>query len=131
MAKGIEKVVGKFCVQTLVYWGNPQSDGYGGFTYDAAVELKCRWEDKAEVMLSVDGKEFTCNASVLLSDTDVELQGYMWLGTLSELNAITGVQITKPITIKDAYIIRRFDRIPMVMKTDEFVRTAYLFYYGK
>lgn len=129
-AKGIEKVSVRFCVQDCVYWGNPIDDGYGGFTFDDPVEIKCRWEDKQEVMLYVSGKEFTTNASVLLTQ-DVANEGYLWLGTLVELNAIPNVVITKPITIPQAYIIRRFDKIPMVRKTDEFVRTAYLFYYGK
>ena len=47
--KGIEKVAKRFCVETAVYWGNPQNDGYGGFTFDTPVEIKCRWEEKSEV----------------------------------------------------------------------------------
>lgn len=128
--KGIEKTVARFCVQTCVYWGNPVDDGYGSFTYDAPVERACRWEDKQELMLYVAGKEFTTNASVLVTE-DVVNEGYMWLGTLAELNAIPNIDTSKPITIPQAYIIRRFDKIPMVRKTDEFVRTAYLYYYGK
>ena len=126
----IEKLEAKFTVQDLVYWGNPVDDGYGSFTFDDPVEIKCRWEYKSEVMLYAEGKQFTTNASVMVNQ-DVDLQGYMWLGTLSELQAIPDIDINAPITIKNAYIIRRFDKIPMVFKTDDFFRTAYLYYYGK
>lgn len=130
MAKGIEKVAVRFCVEVAVYWGNPQNDGYGGWTFDAPVEIPCRWENKSENMFGPDGREFTCNSSVLLTQ-DVDLEGYLWRGSLADLQAIPDVKIDKPITIDEAYLIRRFDRIPMVRKNDEFVRTAYLYYYGQ
>lgn len=130
MARGIEKVAEKFAVETFVYWGNPVDDGYGGFTFDAPVEMKCRWENKREIMLDQAGREFTCNASLLLVDIDVELEGRCYRGTIQEL-VDAGEDINKPVGIKEVYMVRRFDRIPMVRKNDEFVRTAYLFYYGK
>jgi hypothetical protein len=129
MAKGIEKVSVKFCVETAVYWGNPVNDGYGFFTFDAPVERACRWENKSEVIVTQDGREFTCNASLLLTE-DVDLQGFMWRGTLADL-AAQGHSGKLPIAIPEAYMIRRFDRIPMVKKNDEFVRMCWLYYYGK
>lgn len=132
--KGIEKVEQRFCVETAVYWGNPQDNGYGGFTWDAPIELippnGVRWENVREIMLDQAGREFTCNSSVLLTQ-DVDLEGYMFRGTLADLALLPDVDINNPISIAEAYMIRRFDRIPMVRKNDEFVRTAYLFYYGK
>lgn len=134
MAKGIEKVVAKFCVETAVYWGNPQNDGYGGFSFDDPVEILCRWENKIElnigwVSTGHPGNIELSKASVLVTQ-DLDLNGVLWKGTLDELEAQYGEDV-KPITIKDAYAIHRFDKIPMVFKTDEFVRTAWLYDQGK
>jgi hypothetical protein len=130
--KGIEKVAKRFCVETAVYWGNPQNDGYGGFTFDTPVEIKCRWEEKSEVNIGWFSTGFPGNlllskASVLVLQ-DLDLQGYLYRGTLASLS---GYDTSKPKAISNAYIIHRFDRIPMVRKTDEFVRTAWLYDQGK
>lgn len=134
MAKGIEKIAAKFCVQDCVYWGNPQNDGYGGKTYDPPIEIKCRWEDKMEVdigWLSTGhpGNIQVTKASVMVLQ-DLDTNGYLWLGTLAELNALYS-DTSDPKLIKEAWAIHRFDRVPMVFKTDEFVRTAYLYPQGK
>lgn len=130
MAKGIEKVTARFCVETAVYWGNPQNDGYGGFAFDTPVEIPCRWENKSEVNIGWlssghPGNSFECKASVLVTQ-DVDLQGYLFLGTLSDIDIALN-----PIDIQGAYPIHRFDKIPMVRKKDEFVRTAWLYDQGK
>jgi hypothetical protein len=131
--KGIERVAQRFCVQTCVYWGNPQNDGYGHFTYDDPVEILCRWEDTNEVNLGWFSSGFPGN--ILLSKSnvmvlqDVDLQGYLYLGTLSDIDS--SYDTSKPITIPGAYLIHRFDKIPMVRKTDEFVRIAWLYDQGK
>lgn len=134
MTKGIEKIAAKFCVETAVYWGNPQNDGYGGFTFDTPREILCRWENKTQVDIGWFSTGFPanlliCKASVLVTE-DLDLEGYMYLGTIAGLQAL-GADTTNPISIVNAYIIRRFDKIPMVFKTDEFVRTAWLYEQGK
>jgi hypothetical protein len=131
--KGIEKVAKRFCVQTAVYWGNPQNDGFGAFTFDTPVEIKCRWEDKAEVNIGWLSTGFPSNlilskASVLVLQ-DVNLQGYLYLGSLNDFDS--SYDISNPMNIHGAYIIHRFDKIPMVRKTDEFVRIAWLYDQGK
>jgi len=130
--KGIEKVEARFCVQTCVYWGSPVNDGYGGFTFADPVEILCRWEDKTEVDIGWfssgnPGNALATKASVLVIQ-DLDLQGYMYLGTLADLTASNK---TNPLTKAGAYVIHRFDKIPMVRKTDEFVRTAWLYDQGK
>jgi hypothetical protein len=130
--KGIEKVEAKFCVQTCVYWGNPQNDGYGSFTFDAPVEILCRWEEKNEVDIGWFSSGYPANillskASVMIIQ-DLDLNGFLYLGSLSDL---TEENKTNPLTKSGAYVIHRFDKIPMVRKTDEFVRTAWLYDQGK
>ena len=130
--KGIEKVEARFCVQTCVYWGSPVNNGYGGFTFADPVEILCRWEDKTEVDIGWfssgnPGNALATKASVLVIQ-DLDLQGYMYLGTLADLTTATE---TNPLSKAGAYVIQRFDKIPMVRKTDEFVRIAWLYDQGK
>jgi len=134
MAKGIEKIVAKFCVETAVYWGNPVNDGYGGFTYDTPVEIDCRWENKTEMDIGWLSTGFPGNirlskAPVLVTE-DLDLNGVLWRGTLDTLNDIYD-DISNPKIISEAYAIHRVDKIPMVFKTDEFVRTVWLYDQGK
>ena len=134
MAKGIEKIVEKFCVETAVYWGNPVNDGYGGFTYATPVEIDCRWENKTEMDIGWLSTGFPGNirlskASVLVTE-DLDLNGVLWRGTLDTLND-TYDDISDPKIISEAYAIHRVDKIPMVFKTDEFVRTVWLYDQGK
>lgn len=130
--KGIEKVAKRFCVETAVYWGTPQNDGYGGFTYADPVEILCRWEEKTEVDIGwfstgFPGNLFLSKASVMVLQ-DLDVQGMLYHGTLASLSAY---DTSKPIEIPGAYTIHRFDKIPMARKTDEFVRTAWLYDQGK
>ena len=47
---GLISVLERQYKQDAVYWGNPQSDGSGGYTFDDPVEIKCRWEDIKQVV---------------------------------------------------------------------------------
>lgn len=122
----IENVVKKFTVQTCVYWGNPVEDGYGGFTFDAAVEIACRWDEKQELKVGFDGNEFHSQAVVLVN-IDVDRQGYLFNGTLADLAAYN---TSKPKGIPFAFIIQQFEKIPAPRKNDDFVRTAFLYNQG-
>jgi hypothetical protein len=133
MARGIERVAARFCVQTAVYWGNPVNDGYGGFTFDDPVEIDCRWENINEVNLGWFSTGFPGNillskSSVMVTQ-DLDLQGYLYLGSLSDFDSAE--DISNPIDVTGAYQIHRFDKIPMVRKTNEFVRIAWLYDQGK
>jgi hypothetical protein len=119
---GIEKFLLKISVQTAVYWANPTDDGYGGITYDDPVEISVRWENKTKLITTADGQEYTCLAEVIINQ-DVDVNGYLYLGTLDDL---TVSEQADPKTADSAYRIRRFDKIPMIKKTDEFVRKVYL-----
>jgi hypothetical protein len=127
MAKGIERIIAKFCVQTCVYWGNPVKTTFG-FTFDDPVEIKCRWEDVTEIDIKITGNIALSKGSVLVTQ-DLDRFGYLYLGTLDDFDS--SVDLEKPINIPNANIIHRFDKIPMVMKTDEFVRIAWLYDQGK
>lgn len=120
---GITKFIKKVCVQTAVYWGNSQPDGYGGTTFDTAVEIKCRWEDKLRVVADKNGKEYHQRAELLVTQ-DVDVEGWLYLGTLNDFDS--DVDITNPVGIQGAYQIMGVDKSPLIRSTTEFVRTVFL-----
>lgn len=118
----IEDVVSRFCVQTAVYWGNPTKDGYGGYTYDEPVEISCRWEQEVDVYTPRQGVQYFSNAKVMVTQ-DLDVEGYLYLGSLSDLDPNDE---RDPEKINGAYKIAIISKIPMVKKTDDFVRIIYL-----
>ena len=122
MAKPIEKFLRKLSVQTAVYWGTPVNDGYGGYTYAAPVEIAVRWEGSTKVITTSKGMEYVSRAEVIVNQ-DVDEEGYLYLGTLSDL---TEAQKADPKLVNGAWKIIRFDKIPMIFKTDEFIRRVFL-----
>ena len=124
---GIEKFIEKVTVQTAVYWGSPQNDGYGGFTFADPVELSppangVRWVDKIQVVVASDGSEVTSDSEILVNQ-DLDLDGYLFLGKLSDL---TNDEKADPMKVNGARLVLSKSKIPMVRSTTEFVRMVYL-----
>lgn len=107
--------------QTVVYWGNPANDGYGGRTFDDPVELDCRWSDKQDLFIDIDGQEKRSEAVVWV-ESDVVVGGYLYLGDLDDLSS---AEEADPFEVTNAFEIRRFEKVPSV-KADQFVRKAWL-----
>lgn len=123
MAKPIEKVIEKhICVQTAVYWGSPTRTASGGVTFADPVEIYCRWDGSDAVIRLKDGSEYVCDAEVMVTQ-DVVRDGYLYLGSLDDLESS---EMDDPKSIEGAYPIRKFEKTPVIKKTDEFIRTAYL-----
>lgn len=118
----IERFIKTVCVQTAVYWGSPVNDGYGKFSFADPVEIPVRWEDKTEVLMSAFGMEQITDANILVT-TDKDLHGYVWLGNLS---ALTEEQKADPMLISGSREIIAFEKIPMIKKTNDFVRKIYV-----
>jgi len=124
---GIESVIRKFCVQTAVYWGNPKESGMGGFTFDNPVELTppasgVRWEEKTQLVATGRGAEEVSDAEILVCQ-DLDIDGYLYLGNLSDL---TAEEKADPTQVEGARQIMSRSKIPMVFSTTEFVRKVYL-----
>ncbi len=117
---GISALINRICKQTCVYWGSPVKSVSGGYTFDFPEEIPCRWEKKTKVMKDNNGREFISKAQVILLQ-DVDLQGYLFLGILNDLESDFRVPIGK----KDCYQIKGFDKIPGISGND-FKRVAYL-----
>lgn len=116
----------KNCTQTAVYWASPTPDGKGGMTYADPVEISCRWEDRVEVvaMAGEDRKGIEeVSKAVVYVLQDVAEQGMLYLGTLDDLDSD---EEDAPETIDGAYRIKRFDKIPRLGSTTEFMRKAYI-----
>jgi len=128
----IEEVVKLFTKQKCVYWGNPVSDNKGGYTFDAPIEIDCRWEDKQELKEDYNGNKFSSQSTVLVNQ-DIERRSYLANNTLVGLQAIAtekGYDINNPRDFPDVFIVRQFEETPMVFANDDFVRVAFTFDQG-
>ena len=128
----IEDVVKLFTKQKCCYWANPVSDNNGGYTFNAPIEIDCRWDDKQELKTGFWGNKFASQASVLVN-IDLDRRSYLWNGTLVQLQAeatANGYNINNPREFPTAFIVEQFEKIPMVFADDDFCRTAYLFDQG-
>ena len=130
---GIETFIKQICKQTAVYWGNPVSDGYGGYAYDDPVEIDCRWSDEQQLFESDDGSQLVSKAIVHLTE-DVDMDGLLYLGTLDDLEDLyddseedsSGVWYDPQIIETGLCIIKKFTKTPSLRLITEFVRKAYL-----
>ncbi|MCK4858882.1 MAG: hypothetical protein KAT58_12990 [candidate division Zixibacteria bacterium] len=107
--------------QTAVYWGNPQSDGYGGRTFDDAVELDVRWQDRQELFVDAQGREQISRAVAYVA-TDLDIGGYLYLGELADLSS---AEEGDPLSVSTAYEIRAISKTPDI-GADRFARKVWL-----
>ena len=101
--------------QTLTYWAPLANTGYGKRGYAAPVTIDGRWEDRQELFIDPAGEEKLSHAKAFAND-DVELNGYLYLGTSAAAD---------PTSVDGALEIRQFKKIPSV-DADEFLRTIWL-----
>ena len=106
--------------QVAVYWANSVEDGYGGRTFDAPVEIDCRWEQKQELFIDASGRESVSKAVVFVGQ-DIAPGEYLFLGALDDLPSAP-TPMDADVT---AYEIRGFSKIPNIRATD-YERKAWL-----
>jgi hypothetical protein len=106
--------------QTAVYWGNPITNGRGGFTWDDPVEIVCRWSDSGKMLESADGKQFVAISEVQVNQ-DLDVDGMLLLLSLDDLDS---GNYDDPVNA-GAISIKQFDKIPTI-KANRFYRKAYL-----
>lgn len=120
----LEKLSAKFCVQTAVYWGSPENDGRGKKTFADPIDIKVTWSEKGELVTDKNGKEVQAQITCLVLQ-DLDYEGQMCLSSVAELEAVYS-DISNPYDIDNTFEIISKTKIPMVFKTDDFVRTVYL-----
>lgn len=101
--------------QTATYWGSPEPDGYGSYTFDTPITLMVRWEDVSEVVQGANGESINSRSTVYVGQ-DVDVEGYLYLGTSSA---------TDPTEVDGAYRIRSFSKVPN-LRASKYLRKAYL-----
>lgn len=116
------KFIASVTVQTAIYWGAPKPSGYGGYTYAAAVEIPCRWDEQIELVRAANGEEVVSKAQLLLTQ-DVDEGGIVRLGYLADL---TPAEIADPSIAEDTWKIISVSKNPLFQSDDEFVRMAYV-----
>lgn len=119
---GIENTIAKLCSQTAIYWGTPVRDSYNNITYDSPVEIPCRWQDIQQFITDKKGDQTTSMAMVYVTQ-DVDEEGVLYLGNLNDLSS---EQETDPNLLDKAYKIKRFEKIPSLHSSSEFLRKVYL-----
>jgi hypothetical protein len=106
--------------QNAVYWAPDEADDFGVEAVGTPVDIDCRWEDVAEQYISPDNT-VDVSKSKIYADRDIEVGGYLLLGTVAGLADASA----HPRTIPEAGIVRRFEKLPN-LKASQFLRTATL-----
>ncbi len=119
MSRALLKFIESVCVQRAWYWAGEAKvpDGFGGFTYDEPTLIKCRWDDKTELIRAANGEQVVSRAQILVID-DLEV------GATVQLFANEEEPPAAPSTL--GYDILRIEKNPMFRSTDQFVRVVYV-----
>lgn len=104
-------VIKKMRKQTAVYWARTTSDHYGRFSYQPPVEVKCRWDDTIQEFVNATGEKQASRA-VAYVDTIMVPGDRIKRGVLETDTPLD------PLSIDDAFEIRRFDQIPNFRATE-------------
>jgi len=121
----ITSFINKIAVQDAVYWGNPVNDGFGGYTFDTPVVIKCRWEDMERVYTGQEGQQIQQKAKVIVTQ-EIDIRGWLMLGTLNDLAMIDSGTYVNPSNEIKAYQIVGVDKVPMIKSNTIFVHIVYL-----
>jgi hypothetical protein len=111
--------INRYLNQIAVYWSRLGTDGFGHPTWNAPVEIPCRWEQSPKEFIAPNGTKVVSSCVVLVNQ-DLDIGGVLMLGALySDLNE------SSPKENEGAFEILQFDMIPN-RKATQFVRRAYL-----
>lgn len=113
--KNADGMINRAYTQTATYWGSPTSDGLGGQSYGAPIELLVRWEERQEEFLTAEGETEVSNAVVWASQ-DLDTLGYLYLGVSL---------VADPTRVTGSFRILQFRSIPAI-RGHQFERRAFL-----
>jgi len=102
--------------QDATYWAPGGLDLDGQVSFDDPITVKCRWEDKNEMVRDTNGDEFVSTAQVFTAQA-VERRGYLAKGDQTAT--------ADPRTLDDAHEIKQIGSIPNLRNTKELL-TAWL-----
>ena len=119
----MKRLLDKCRKQDAVYWppSSERFDEYGRPIVSDPVQLKVRWEDKAEEFIDAQGTKQVSSAKVIVGE-DLEIGGLLMLGTLSDVDSSFPEDPKSKFEVKE---IRMFEKIPD-LKAKRYLRTAIL-----
>jgi len=92
--------------QKAVYWAPTGTDQFNRRTYEAPVEIDCRWVDKRVVYHDKEGRE-KVSMAVVYVDRVLDIEGgVLWEGELANITS------QAPFENDGAYEIRAFNKTP-------------------
>ncbi len=115
-------ILKKMLIDDAVHWPNVRSDGRGGRTSDAPVQLRVRWEDSDELITDAAGKETKAKAKVFV---DTDFSGTIVPGDYLFRGKLTDLPTNDLGDVDDAQEIRQYNELP-TLKGDQNLRTAWL-----
>jgi len=104
--------------QTAIWWKKAAPDQYGTDSFEAPVEVACRWEEVGQEYLSAQGEK-------QLSRAIVYVDRKMSMGDRLALGSLDSDTSADPIEYEGSYLVERFDVLPN-LRNSENLYTAYL-----
>jgi hypothetical protein len=104
--------------QTAIWWKKGSPDQYGTNSFEAPIEVPCRWEEVGQEYLSAQGEK-------QLSRAIVYVDRKMVMGDRLAPGPLDSDTPDDPIEHAGSYLIERFDVLPN-LKNTESLFTAYL-----
>ena len=102
--------------QTATYWAPSTLNEYGEQSFSAPVTLTVRWEEKTQQYVDKNTGREQISKSVVYTKTDVIENGFLYLGTSSEVD---------PKAETKTFLIRQVDKISS-LKGNKYTRKIWL-----
>lgn len=107
---GRNRLIARMRKQKCVLWAVSGKNRHGENTYDNAIEIPCRWEDRKTEMVDADGNRVIVS-SVVSIDREVALGSVLKFVKLTELEP--GQDSSEnPEVIKDANSVKVMQTLP-------------------
>ncbi len=107
--------------QTAVYWSPGVKDEHSRVTFNAAIEILVRWEDKTETFLDSEGRE-SISKAIVFTDRELARDGYLFLGAESTLDS----DHSDPAVITDAHEVKQNESMTRLKQKNEFIYKVWL-----
>jgi len=111
-------LITKMRKQKAVLWRKGSLNRFGRTSFEAPIEISCRWEDIVVEFLDMQGEK-------VLSKSVVYVDRILALGDRLKRGEIESDTPTNPLDVEDTFEVRRFEQLPN-LKASETLLTAYL-----
>jgi hypothetical protein len=105
----MNRIAGK---DVAVYWSFRKINKDGTAAYERAREISCRWHEKQQNIIDINGKEVVSTATIYVVE-DLDPQGMIYHGRLEDLNS---TEQNDPREVKDAYEFKSVMKKPDIQE---------------